>query len=47
VYIGGVLGMQDYSTSLRMNIAMTGNTTANTSPTVHTWSLNYVCNATQ
>ena len=44
VYIGGVLGTANYTTSLRMNIGLTGNTSANTAPTVHDWALTYVCN---
>jgi hypothetical protein len=44
VYVGGILGSANYAANLRMNIAMTGNTTANVAPTVHDWSLTYVCN---
>ena len=44
VYIGGVLGTTNYTSALRMQIGMTGNVTANTAPTVHDWSLTYVCN---
>jgi hypothetical protein len=46
VYIGGVLGSANFSANLRMNIALTGNTSANTAPTVEDWSLTYVCSST-
>jgi hypothetical protein len=45
VYIGGLLGTTNYDTALRMRINLTGNTTDNTSPTVHDWNLTYVCNS--
>jgi hypothetical protein len=42
-----VLPAQNYSTSLRMQIALTSNQTDNTAPVVNDWSLTYVCNAIQ
>jgi hypothetical protein len=45
VYIGDVLGSKNYAANLRMNVALTGNTTANTAPIVHDWSLTYVCSS--
>ena len=47
VYIGEALGNGNYTTNLRMFIDLTGNTVANTAPTVHDWSLSYVCNSAQ
>jgi hypothetical protein len=44
VYIGGVLGSANYEANLRMQISMTANTADNTGPTMHDWSLTYVCN---
>jgi hypothetical protein len=44
VYIGGVLGPTNYEANLRMQIGMTGNSIKNTTPTLHDWSLTYVCN---
>lgn len=45
VYVGGVLGDRNGTSSLRMQIGLTANTTANTSPTVHDWALTYICNS--
>jgi hypothetical protein len=44
IYIGGVLGSANYDANLRMQIGLTGNTVQNTGPTLHDWSLTYVCN---
>jgi hypothetical protein len=45
VYVGEALATGNYTANLRMFIGLTGNTTANTGPTVRNWSLSYVCNS--
>jgi hypothetical protein len=43
VYVGSTLGSQNFLPNLRMQIGMTANSADNLSPTVHDWSVNYVC----
>ncbi|MEY4580731.1 MAG: hypothetical protein RL701_5434, partial [Pseudomonadota bacterium] len=45
VYVGSALGTGNYTANVRMNVVLNANVTANTGPTVHDWSLTYVCNS--
>jgi hypothetical protein len=41
--VGELLGMSNYKPNMRVQIGLAANTTANIGPTVHDWSLNYLC----